>query len=483
MTSEVYTMPEEESTLDGKAMAHKWSGRGIGSQPLDLEGAAQAFRFLHGYNPANDPESGWPIFAYDPNADTWRKWEYGAGWTPKRSVLPEMTAIYTGMCALEAFIDSDDADKAEADYRKLRQKHLGGNVERSIKLAMAMMTVERWDGDADLIGLPYGGATLITPDNPKRPVHQVDADASDYLIRSMAATPKPPTQLWKDFMVSLTGEDIMLEHALQVWTAAALLPGNPHHKAHILYGDGNTGKSTYLKTIQAAMGDYAGSAMPSVFTNDKESHPAELLPFVNKRLVVLPELKPGSLRSDLLKTVTGGDSISVRGMRQNPRTETPDATLMFSANELPSIRMVDNAIKRRLLIWPFNHKPEAVDIQLGSKLQSPEHLGGVVGWLNVGLTKYVRILADGADMPIPEAVQAATDEYFTEADTIDQWCNACTVEGGQTMGSILYDSYKAYCDGRGRRPLSERSLSLWLGRHSERIHVKGGSAYALTVYP
>ena len=95
-------------------------------------------------------------------------------------------------------------------------------------------------------------------------------------------------------------------------------------------------------------------------------------------------------------------------------------------------------------------------------MQSPEHLGGVVGWLNIGLTKYVRILGDGADMPIPIAVQTATEDYFKEADAIGQWCEACTVEGGETLGTVLYESYKAYCDGRGRRPLSERSLTLWL---------------------
>ena len=72
--------------------------------------------------------------------------------------------------------------------------------------------------------------------------------------------------LWADFLDTLTGGDVLMEHALKVWTAAALFDGNPHHKAHILYGDGNTGKSTFLKTIQAAFGDYAGSARASVFT-------------------------------------------------------------------------------------------------------------------------------------------------------------------------------------------------------------------------
>ena len=63
-----------------------------------------------------------------------------------------------------------------------------------------------------------------------------------------------------------------MEHALQVWTAAALLPGNPHHKAHILYGDGGTGKSVFLKTIQAAMGDYAGSARSPAYSRARKTY-------------------------------------------------------------------------------------------------------------------------------------------------------------------------------------------------------------------
>ena len=136
---------------------------------------------------------------------------------------------------------------------------------------------------------------------------------------------------------------------------------NPEHKTHILFGDGATGKSTFLKVIMHAMGDYAGTARASLFTTEGDQHSAELLPFVNKRLVVLPELPRGALRSDILKAVTGGDSISVRGMRQNPRTETSTATLFFSANEMPSIRLVDEALKRRLLVWPFDHKPTKID--------------------------------------------------------------------------------------------------------------------------
>ena len=104
--------------------------------------------------------------------------------------------------------------------------------------------------------------------------------------------------------------------------------------------------------------------------------------------VVLPELPRGALRSDLLKGITGDDSLSVRGMRENPRTARPKASLWLSCNELPTLRLVDNAIKRRLLVWPMRHCPENPDSQLGAKLVAPEHVGAVVAWIQAGVTAY-----------------------------------------------------------------------------------------------
>ena len=475
-------MQQDSSTQAGHVIAEQFHY--LAEYSLDIEGAAQAFRFIHGDE--IDPESppAWhsaPTFAYDPIASTWRKWEYGKGWSPQRSVLGDMTTIMGALCAVTTNMANPEPTKAETEYRKARQRSLGSNVSRAVTLAQDYLTVEDWDSDPNLLGLPNGESLYITPTNPQIAVHQFDQQATDYLTQSLAAVPTRPTALWTEFVSDLCGGDDSMAHGLQVWTAAAMIDGNPHHRAHILFGDGNTGKSTYLKTIQAAMGDYAGSARASVFVSEKDNHPAELLPFVDKRLVVLPELPRGALRSDLLKTVTGGDAISVRGMRENPRTQTPSATLMFSANELPSIRLVDNAIKRRLMIWPFDHQPERVDVGLGAKLVEPKNLSGVVGWLRDGLRDYIQLTAQGQDMPMPDAVRKTTDQYFTEADTIGQWRDSCIQDGGETLSANLYRSFVGWCEPQKRKPLSERSFTLWLGRHYDRRRTRSGSTYPVTI--
>ena len=472
---------ELDHTATADVIAEKYHF--VAQFPLDIGGCAGAFAWLHGHGPSYDHGRPFPSFAYNPDKESWMMWELDNGWTTKRSVIPEMSTIMAALCALHATMSTADTDR---EYQRYRQKYLGGAVDKAIKYAQAIMTVESWDGVPTTIGLPSGECLFVQDKNPDSPVSQIDQIPGDYLTKRMGAgcgvrLPHKASRLWSDFIVALTGGDILVEHALQVWTAAALLPGNPHHKAHILYGDGGTGKSVFLKTIQAAMGDYAGSGRSSVFTSEKDTHPAELLPFIDKRLVVLPELPKGALRSDLLKTVTGGDSISVRGMRQNPRTATPEATLMFSANELPSIRMVDNAIKRRLMIWPFDHQPVKVDAQLIAKLATPEHLGNVVQWLITGLEKYVRILDAGNEMPIPDAVANATAEYFDEVDTIAQWAEACVDLEGETLAATLYQSYRAWCETASRKSLSERSFGLWLSRHYTKRRIGAGNLYPVRV--
>ena len=286
--------------------------------------------------------------------------------------------------------EDKQAAKIDEQYRKLRQRHLG-SVSKAVDIAQALMSVDQWNVDDNRIGLPRCETLRITPTGPVIAVNVDGQTPNQFITRTLAGRPGPKSPLWESFVLEITDGDQEMADALQIWTASAMLVGNPEHRTHILYGDGATGKSTFLKVVQTAMGDYAGTARASLFTSEKDSHPAELLPFINRRLVVLPELPRGALRSDILKAVTGGDSISVREMRMNPRTEIPTATLFFSANELPSIRMVDEAIKRRLLVWPFDKKPDKIDVQLGHKLVNASNLPGVLTWLMDGLRQRAQV--------------------------------------------------------------------------------------------
>ena len=282
-----------------------------------------------------------------------------------------------------------------------------------------------------------------------------------------------------------SGHDTEYAYALKVWIGSSVFEGNPLNKCHILYGDGMTGKTTFLKTIQAALGDYGASVDPTIFVDRQNQHPASLLPLVDNHFVVAPELAPGSLKSSLLKTVTGDDMITVRSMRQNPRTEAVRASLWFSCNELPTLRLVDSSIRRRLLVWPFDNKPERENPELSTMLQTPEHQSGVVRWIIDGMAEYVRIRANMATMPIPEQVRSETDKYFDIADTVGLWVSEDAMPANGKHGehlptsTQLFNAYFEWCKDQDQKPLGKRAFSLWMARHYTGVHRANGTCYPI----
>ena len=62
-----------------------------------------------------------------------------------------------------------------------------------------------------------------------------------------------------------------------------------------------------------------------------------------------------------VKLLTGGDPITARFMRQDNFTFLPNFKLTVSGNHKPALNTVDDAIRRRLNLAPFLHRPANPD--------------------------------------------------------------------------------------------------------------------------
>jgi hypothetical protein len=65
----------------------------------------------------------------------------------------------------------------------------------------------------------------------------------------------------------------------------------------------------------------------------------------------------------------------------------------------------------------------------------------------------------------PKIVLDATEDYFAEQDTLQQWLEDCTEDGGQyafTRTAELFASWKAWCEAHNIKPSSEQALSVAL---------------------
>lgn len=214
-----------------------------------------------------------------------------------------------------------------------------------------------------------------------------------------------------------------------------------------LYGPGGSGKSTFLGAIAAAMGDYAETfrtdmllGRDRIFTSGNEATP-ELEKLRGVRLAIANESGQGRrLNEGFIKSITGGDSVTARGVyAKNSTTWKPHFKMCVASNYMPGISDVtDEGMRRRLLIVPFTAPAGKPNTKLKEELSKPENLAGVLAWLVEGCKAWNM---EGLGEVSPQMARTMR-EYYDENDIIaDFIADRCTT-------------------GADKRDTSER---LWMG--------------------
>ena len=152
---------------------------------------------------------------------------------------------------------------------------------------------------------------------------------------------------------------------------------------------------------------------------------------------------------DRIKALTGGEIIAARFMRQDFFEFTPSFKLVIAGNHKPGLRAVDEAIRRRFHLVPFNVTipPEERDDTLPEKLKA--EWPGILRWMVEGCAAWQR---EGLNPP--KAVRAATAATQNE-DAIGAWLDGrCILTPKAWSGKTkLFHSWKSWaeCFRRVRR--------------------------------
>ena len=209
-------------------------------------------------------------------------------------------------------------------------------------------------------------------------------------------------------------------------------------------GTGGNGKGVLVNTVAGVLGDYATTASMDVFTaSDWDRHPTELARLRGARLVTASETEEGRQWAEArIKALTGGDVIAARFMRRDFFEFRPAFKLFIIGNHRPSLRNVDEAMRRRLNIVAFNNKPAVPDRALEEKLQA--EWPGILRWMIDGCLAWQ---AEG--LRPPESVKDTTQDYFDAQDSFGAWLDAaCIVEPGNDFRKAttreLFESWSAY---------------------------------------
>lgn len=219
------------------------------------------------------------------------------------------------------------------------------------------------------------------------------------------------------------------------------------------YGRGSNGKSTFLGALAKMLGDYAIAA-PHNFLMMKqgESHPTEVATLYGKRLVTAIECEGGQrLRESFVKSITGGDVLAARRMKEDFWMMDPTWHIHVSFNDPPTISGTDDGIRRRLKIIPWGARFEGAnkDDKLKDRLESERHRAAILNWCLAGMRDY---LSDG--MPAAVAVAEATDTYVAEQDSLGNFLDECCSvgRGGSVRFNDFLAAYHEWLEKRGENP-------------------------------
>jgi putative DNA primase/helicase len=269
-----------------------------------------------------------------------------------------------------------------------------------------------------------------------------------YMTKMTAVAPGGSCPIWLAFLDRVAGGDAELVHYLKRLFGYALTGITREHALAFLYGTGANGKSVLLSTVAGILGDYHTTAPIETFTDSKsDRHPTDLAGLMGARLVTASETEEGRRWAESkIKTLTGGDRVKARFMRQDFFEYVPQFKLVIAGNHKPGLRSVDEAISRRLHLVPFvvTIPAEERDKELAEKLKA--EWPGILSWMIEGCLEWQRI-----GLLPPDAVVAATAEYLAAEDAFRAWladcCEPCPSAFEAT--AHLFDSWTAWCARTG----------------------------------
>lgn len=272
-------------------------------------------------------------------------------------------------------------DATEAAPRRVRSRvrsaaTIAGITRLLSTDRMHAVTVADLDPDPWLLNTPAGVVDLQTgTERPNAP--------GDRCTLSTRVAPAPVgtrPERWLRFLAEVTQGDTALAAFLHRWAGYTLTGSTREHAATFLFGQGQNGKSLFIDTLVHVLGSYAITAPISTFAEAKhDQHPTAIARLRGARLVATTETDATRRWDDArLKTLTGGDRLAARFMRQDFFEFDPRFKLLVAGNSRPRFGVVDFAIRRRVHIVPFDFRPAEPDVHLSETLH--REAPGILRW-------------------------------------------------------------------------------------------------------
>lgn len=386
-------------------------------------------RFVH-------QEKNWRVY----NTGVWRR-------DDKRQVARMVEKVSD---SLDAVVDNFEAKAAQAVEQDLADaKQMTDDAKKMRAFAKSIASRRGLDAVKELMGNYPGVAVPVEDFDSDRNILAMNNGTfdlndmnlrehrpSDMLTKELgfAYDPDATADRWLRYLEEVL-PDPEIRLYLQRAVGMALLGDVSEGAFFVLWGETGCGKSQFLEVLNAVFGDYGATAAASAFQasrNGDDSRKANSLHTLRGTRAVLTSetSKKSSLDEELVKRVTGGDTVTSHALYEADISWKPQFTMFMGTNFKPVLDASDGAIWRRVKPIHFpksffkdNRPTDDREKDLGQHMIDTE-LAGIFNWVLAGVEAYRKLgLAD------PESLISMVAGYREDSDPVKTWLTEATEEG------------------------------------------------------
>lgn len=274
-----------------------------------------------------------------------------------------------------------------------------------------------------------------------------------YIITNKIRTnynPEAYSEIMDNTLDKICCYDKELRNLIEEMIGYCLFRRNSFEKAFILTGNGANGKSTLLEIIERMIGEENISSVALEELDERfKTYQLE-----GKLVNIGDDISNNYIEDNsTFKKLSTGQKVNVERKGKDPYDLENYSKLIFSANELPRINDLTDALKRRLIFIPFNakfsKKDKDYDPFILDKLTQPEALEYLLKLAVDGLHR----LIENNGFEVPKQSLKLWEEYEEINNPVVAFLNEFNIDGETVEETYL--KYTTWCSQSGLKPLSK----------------------------
>ena len=254
-----------------------------------------------------------------------------------------------------------------------------------------------------------------------------------------------------------------------------LYNSNPFSSIFFIYGDGASGKTTFLNLLASIVGD----------ENCSYTILSELLErfgttnIIGKLVNIGDDCKKGFIEDlSILKQMTGKSTFEIEFKGKNKFKYRSPIKLIFSFNKLPKIKETGNQIKRRLVMIPFKNQFQYNPNNRVDEILSNENT--IEYLIYKGILALKKVIKYG--FTCTRLLDAEKNKYLNYNNTIELFYkdNFKEFNNPKISCNDIYNKYLQWCKEKGYDTENNNSFGRKLKDYVKRKQLKDGKRYYIT---